>query len=73
MNSTCRSLCNFVLSLVACAPGVAWSQAPDPCKTQSNTLEINACAKQQFDAQDRTLNLAYQRLLAQLDNQVGAG
>lgn len=37
--------------------------AADPCETQSNTIEINACAKQQFDEQDKRLNSIYQALL----------
>lgn len=40
---------------------VAW--AADPCDTQSNTIEINACAKQRFDEQDKVLNATYQALI----------
>lgn len=42
-------------------PITAW--AADPCETQNNTLEMNACAQQQFKAQDKLLNQAYQAAL----------
>ena len=42
----------------------AW--AADPCQTQSDTMEVNACAKQRFDEQDRLLNTTYQALLQAL-------
>jgi len=41
----------------------------DPCVTQANTLEMNACAKQQHDAADARLNDAYQSLKAALPAQ----
>lgn len=55
---------NYAIALLAAAsilPLTVW--AADPCQTQSNTIEINACAKLQFDEQDRLLNVAYQALL----------
>ena len=66
MTVTSRVLRQALLPLLACASAPAWSQSPDPCKTQSNTIEINACAKQEFDAQDRSLNIAYQKVLGQI-------
>lgn len=50
----------FLAAAALLSPNV-W--AADPCETQRNTIEINACAKQQFDEQDRLLNIAYQALL----------
>ena len=46
--------------------GSAPCRAADPCETQDTTLEINACAQQRFDAQDRLLNRSYRSLLEQL-------
>jgi len=43
--------------------GAGGAHAADPCATQNNTLEINACAEAQFDAQDKRLNEAYRTLL----------
>jgi uncharacterized protein YecT (DUF1311 family) len=37
--------------------------AGDPCDTAANTIEINQCAKQQFEQQDKLLNAAYQAAL----------
>lgn len=37
--------------------------ATDPCETQSNTFEINACAKQQYEELDKHLNNTYGKLL----------
>jgi uncharacterized protein YecT (DUF1311 family) len=36
---------------------------PDPCATQTNTVEINYCAKLMLDEKDKELNAAYQKLL----------
>ncbi|WP_230969234.1 lysozyme inhibitor LprI family protein [Nitrogeniibacter aestuarii] len=41
----------------------AWA---DPCVTQANTQEMNACARQQLDAADARLNEAYTALKAAL-------
>lgn len=46
---------------------VAAAQPADPCKTQNNTPEINACLKQEFEAADRELNRVYRALLKRLD------
>jgi uncharacterized protein YecT (DUF1311 family) len=37
--------------------------AGGPCDTAANTIEINQCAKQQFEQQDKLLNAAYQAAL----------
>ena len=42
----------------------AW--AADPCVTQSNTREMDACGKQTLAKKDVELNAAYQKLLKQL-------
>lgn len=42
------------------------AHAANPCDTQNNTIEINACANLQFAEQDRLLNSAYQALLKTL-------
>lgn len=47
--------------------------AANPCDTQNNTIEINACANQQFAEQDRLLNSAYQTLLKTLSPNKAAG
>ncbi|WP_397532750.1 lysozyme inhibitor LprI family protein [Roseateles sp.] len=39
------------------------ARAGDPCVTQANTSEVNQCAKQQFEQQDKLLNAAYQAAL----------
>lgn len=44
----------------------SFAQSTDPCVTLSNTFENNACAQQKVNAQDLTLNRAYQSLLQQL-------
>jgi uncharacterized protein YecT (DUF1311 family) len=51
--------------IVVCI-GFALAQTNDLCETLSNTIEMNACAKQQFDVQDSLLNRAYSRLIAEL-------
>lgn len=40
--------------------------APNPCDTQANTLEINACGAQQLKEKDAALNQAYKALMAAL-------
>ncbi len=49
----------ILLSLVAATPAFA----SDPCETAASTIDINKCAKQQFDQQDKLLNAAYQAAL----------
>ena len=41
---------------------------PADCTNPSTTLEINACAKQAYDAADRTLNEVYQQVRQGLDD-----
>lgn len=60
-----RPLAALIVAL-ALLPAVARTAGGDPCATQANTIEINACLRQQFEAQDRLLNAAYQKLLRAL-------
>jgi len=39
------------------------ARAGDPCETEANTIEINQCAMQRFEQQDKLLNAAYQAAL----------
>jgi uncharacterized protein YecT (DUF1311 family) len=57
----------LLLSLVTmtCATNVLAENA-DPCVTQTNTLEINACAESQLATKDKALNVAYEKLLKSL-------
>jgi len=70
---------NSVSTLVVCsvlfASPVALAQSNDPCQTLSSTIENNACAEQEFKAQDSILNGAYNRLLGELpaENSPGVG
>lgn len=57
----------LMAGLIALAPAAAFAQGPHPCITQANTLEINACAQEKFQAADKRLNAAYQVVLKQLD------
>jgi len=50
-------------AIISCCVLPIASWAADPCETQGNTLEVNACAEQQFKAQDKLLNQAYQAAL----------
>jgi uncharacterized protein YecT (DUF1311 family) len=50
-------------TLIAAAALHAQAQSADPCLTQNNTLEINACAKQVLQTKDKEPNDAYQKLL----------
>ena|SRR6218665_1781293 len=49
----------ILLAVVAAAS----AHAGDPCETEANTIEINQCAKQKFEQQDKLLNAAYQAAL----------
>jgi len=53
----------FLAIAISVSPLRVAAQPADPCVTQSSTMEINACAKHQFDAQDRLLNQAYQAVI----------
>ena len=52
-------------TLVLHTPLVLAQQA-DPCQTQMNTVEINACAKMTLAEKDKALNAAYQALVKSL-------
>jgi len=56
----------LLLSAIACS---AYAQTSDPCKTQSNTVEINQCARQTLETKDRELNEMYKHLLNSLVSQ----
>lgn len=63
----------FLLLCFACS---AWSTVDaqeDPCVTQRNTREINACVKQQLDVAEAELNAAYKEVLARLAKPDGLG
>jgi uncharacterized protein YecT (DUF1311 family) len=44
----------------------ASAEVTDPCATQNNTLEINACAAAELAAKDKELNKAYEKLMKSL-------
>jgi uncharacterized protein YecT (DUF1311 family) len=52
--------------LITFAATSVFAQAADPCVTQSNTLEINACGKLTLAKKDKELNAAYQKLMKRL-------
>lgn len=52
--------------LLAFAATGAFAQTADPCATQNNTLEINACGKLTLEKKDKELNAAYQKLMKRL-------
>lgn len=52
--------------LLALAATGASAQTADPCATQNNTLEINACGKLTLEKKDKELNAAYQQLMKRL-------
>ena len=56
----------FVLLTLLLACPMANAQDADLCATQNSTPDINACAWQKLDVQEKTLNRAYQVLLKQL-------
>ena len=53
----------LLLVLACLLPLTGFAKAEDPCVTQRNTIEINACGQKQFEQGDRSLNQVYQRLL----------
>lgn len=57
---------NRHLSALVLLLGLSPVVKADPCVTQANTLEMNACARQQLDAADAALNAAYRSLMAAL-------
>jgi uncharacterized protein YecT (DUF1311 family) len=56
------------LALVISVSGFATSQPAGSCTSPHSTLEVNRCAQQELDTQDRMLNAAYQKLLVRLNN-----
>lgn len=60
--------CVFAITSLAVS-----AQVKTACESPSNTVEINACAKQRYDAQDRLLNRTYQALLKELSDTPIAG
>lgn len=58
---------NSVLAaLLMLAATHACAQVADPCATQNNTMEINACGKLTLAKKDKELNAAYQKLMKSL-------
>ena len=53
----------LLMVLVYLLPLTVFAQPEDPCVTQRNTIEINACGQKQFDQSDNSLNQVYQSLL----------
>lgn len=52
--------------LLVIAATNASAQAPDPCATQRNTIEINECGKLTLAQKDKELNAVYQKLIKSL-------
>ena len=65
-------LCCALMLLIA-SSGLAASPPSDPCNSPRSTLEVNRCAQQEFEAQDRVLNETYQKLLGQLNTEYQQG
>jgi uncharacterized protein YecT (DUF1311 family) len=65
----------LVMCLVTLSRGesVHAAESTDPCVTQKDTLEINACTKRQFDAAEADLNSTYKAVLAKLALPDGLG
>jgi len=55
----------MLMALCLVLPAAAFAQV-DPCLSQSTTVDMNACAKTDFDKDEKTLNDTYQQLLAQI-------
>lgn len=54
------------LAVLVASPGVSAQADYRPCESQRNTIELNDCALQDFQAADRELNRAYRALLDDL-------
>lgn len=54
-------------ALLISASGFAEPPPSESCDSPRGTLEVNRCAKQDLDAQDRLLNETYQKVLWQLN------
>jgi len=55
------------IALLISAPGLTETPPSDACSSPRSTIEVNRCAQQEFDTQDRALNEAYQKVLSQLN------
>ena len=53
--------------------GDAEAPVAAPCRTQNSTIEINACAKANFDEADKRLNVTYADILRVVRDTVGHG
>lgn len=62
------SISRQLMCLVCSLPIFAIAQNRIPCESPGNTLEVRACAQQNFAAKDRQLNNVYQAVLKQLDS-----
>ena len=54
-------------ALLISASGFAAPPPSDSCDSPRSTIEVNRCAQQEFDVQDRLLNESYQKVLWQLN------
>lgn len=55
----------LLMAVCLALPAVAFAQV-DPCLSQNSTAEMNACAKIEFDKDEKALNDTYQQLLKQI-------
>ncbi|GAC1318451.1 MAG: lysozyme inhibitor LprI family protein [Collimonas sp.] len=55
----------MLMALCLILPAAAFAQV-DPCLSQSNTVDMNACAKTEFDKDEKTLNDTYQQLVKEV-------
>jgi len=67
MTATARIYSCYAVALLLSASGNTAPPPPDACSSPRSTMEINRCAQQEFDTQDRMLNEAYQKVLLQLN------
>jgi hypothetical protein len=73
LNLCSRSLALLGLLFSMSSLVSAADAAVEPCKTQRNTQEINACVKHQLDAAEAELNETYKAVLAALADPDGLG
>ena len=67
MTSKSRLYWCYAIALGLSASGSAAPAPADVCSSPRSTLELNRCAQQEFEARDRVLNEAYQKVLSQLN------
>lgn len=53
----------ILLSIIALVPTASWADDDIKCNDGGNQLELNACARDDFDKADDELNQTYQSLL----------